>query len=189
MFTFLHIVNIVKLYIIMKIKNKTYKFQTSFIISTTALSAVIVLFSFFIFTIKASALGIRLDHNNITRQTQNIASGATATDDPACNDKDPSTKCEIVADCNTGTTPDQNLHPDNCGITSMIAKLTNILTAVVGIILIIVIILAGIQYSASSGDPQAAAAAKQRITNAAIALLAFTFMYGFLQWIIPGGLF
>jgi hypothetical protein len=77
---------------------------------------------------------------------------------------------------------------ETCGITRNIVLLINVLSATLGVVVTAVIIIAGIQYSASAGNPQAAAAARQRIVNAALALLFFAGMYGFLQWIVPGGL-
>jgi uncharacterized ion transporter superfamily protein YfcC len=49
--------------------------------------------------------------------------------------------------------------------------------------------MGGIQYSTSGGNPQAASAAKKRMSNAFLALLALVFLYTFLQWIVPGGIF
>ncbi len=65
----------------------------------------------------------------------------------------------------------------------------NFLTAGVGVVIIIMVIIGGIQYSTSSGDPNATGAAKARIANALIALIAFILMYAVLQWLIPGGAF
>lgn len=63
------------------------------------------------------------------------------------------------------------------------------LSAVVGIVVVGTIILGGIQYTMAGDNPQALSEAKQRITNGLIALLAFLFMYAFLQWLVPGGVF
>ena len=63
----------------------------------------------------------------------------------------------------------------------------NFLAIAVGIIVTISIVVGGIQYSASADDPQKVAKAKDRIINAIIALLAFLFLYAFLQWLVPGG--
>ena len=63
------------------------------------------------------------------------------------------------------------------------------LSAGIGIVVIIMIIVGGIQYTTAGGDSSRVAAAKSRIFNAVIALVAFFFMFGFLQWIVPGGLF
>jgi hypothetical protein len=59
----------------------------------------------------------------------------------------------------------------------------------VGIVVIGSIILGGIQYAMAGDSPEAVNKAKQRITNASIALLAYMFVFAFLQWLIPGGIF
>lgn len=68
-------------------------------------------------------------------------------------------------------------------------KAIEILAAGVGVVATIVIIIAGIQYSSAGGDPQKVKAAKTRITNAIIGLIAYFFLFAFLQWIVPGGYF
>lgn len=65
----------------------------------------------------------------------------------------------------------------------------NVLAAMVGVTVVISIVVAGIQYSASADDPQRVAQAKRRITNALLALLGSFVFYAFLQWLIPGGFF
>lgn len=67
--------------------------------------------------------------------------------------------------------------------------IVNFLSAGVGIIVVIVIIIGGIQYAMAGDNAQAVSAAKQRIINGLIAILAFLFMFAFLQWLIPGGVF
>lgn len=64
----------------------------------------------------------------------------------------------------------------------------DLLAALVGVAVVFSIIAGGIQYAASAGDPQKAAKAKMHIYNAVLALIAFAFLFGFLQWIVPGGL-
>jgi hypothetical protein len=66
--------------------------------------------------------------------------------------------------------------------------LINVLAAGVGVAVTISIVVGGIQYSSSAGDPNKASAAKRRIMNAIIALLGFFLFYAVLQWLIPGGL-
>jgi predicted small integral membrane protein len=63
------------------------------------------------------------------------------------------------------------------------------LSAGVGVIVTGAIIVGGIQYMTAGDNPNAVAEAKKRITNALIALIAFFFMFMFLQWLIPGGVF
>ncbi len=65
----------------------------------------------------------------------------------------------------------------------------NFLSAGVIIIVIAMIIIGGIQYSYAGGDPNGVAEAKKKIVNAMIALLAYIFLYAFIQYLIPGGIF
>jgi hypothetical protein len=65
----------------------------------------------------------------------------------------------------------------------------NFLSAGVGIIVTGVILVGGIQYILAGGNATALQAARQRIINGLIALFSFLFIYAFLQWLIPGGVF
>ena len=105
--------------------------------------------------------------------------------------------------CSTATTTTGCIPPDtdsaaSCNssdggqcdlIDTYVNPIIEVLGAIFGVIAVISIILGGIQFSASSGDPQKAAAAKQRIINTVIAIVAFLFLYAFLQFLIPGGIF
>lgn len=62
------------------------------------------------------------------------------------------------------------------------------MSAVAGLAVAISIVLGGIQYSSAGGDPGKVAAARDRIRNAIFALLAFLFLYAFLNWLLPGGI-
>jgi hypothetical protein len=63
------------------------------------------------------------------------------------------------------------------------------LSSGVGLVVIGSIILGGIQYSASRGDPKATAAAIGRIRSSVVALIIFIFGYAILNYIIPSGFF
>lgn len=82
--------------------------------------------------------------------------------------------------------------PESCARNIRIIKYLNaginFLSALVAVVVVIVIIIGGIQYSAAGGNPQATAAAKHRIINAVLALVAYLFLFVFLQWLTPGGL-
>ena len=78
---------------------------------------------------------------------------------------------------------------NNNPITKMAILVINALSALIGVIAVAVIVVAGIEYSSSGGVPQKAAQAKKRIINAVIALAAYFFLFAVLQWLIPGGLF
>lgn len=108
--------------------------------------------------------------------------GTTAPDGAAAAPTDtPATKKD---DCS-----DKPLSSSNCGIIKYLVIIINALSAMVGVVVVIMIIIGGIQYSTSADDPQAVANAKKRIMNAVLALVIFIFSYAFLQWVIPGGLF
>lgn len=64
----------------------------------------------------------------------------------------------------------------------------NLMAALVGVAVTISIVVGGIRYASSAGDPQAAAAGKARIRNSIIALITFIFLYAILNFLIPGGL-
>jgi hypothetical protein len=65
----------------------------------------------------------------------------------------------------------------------------NLMAVLAGLAITGSVIVGGIQYSTAGGNPQATAKAKARITNAMIALLTLVFLYSFLQWLVPGGVF
>lgn len=62
------------------------------------------------------------------------------------------------------------------------------LSAMAGVIFVIMTVWGGIEYASAGGDPQKVATAKGKITNAIIGLIAFGLLYGFLSWIVPGGI-
>lgn len=68
-------------------------------------------------------------------------------------------------------------------------QVINFLSAAVGVVVVGTIILGGIQYTMAGDNASALGAAKQRIINGLTALIAFLFMYAFLQWLVPGGVF
>lgn len=79
---------------------------------------------------------------------------------------------------------------DSC---DLVAKYINpaleVVTAIFGLIVIASLIIGGIQYSSSAGDPQKVTEAKKRISNTLLALVCYLLLFSFLQFLIPGGLF
>lgn len=63
----------------------------------------------------------------------------------------------------------------------------SLLSALVGVACVVSLISAGIQYTTAGGDAQKTARAKSRIVNTIVAFLAFTFLWAFLEFLIPGG--
>lgn len=62
------------------------------------------------------------------------------------------------------------------------------LSAAVGVAVVGSIIVGGVQYSSSANDPSKVTAAKNRIRNAIIALLAYIFLFSLLNFLVPGGI-
>jgi len=58
----------------------------------------------------------------------------------------------------------------------------------VGVIVVIMVIMGGVQYATAGGDSQAVANARKKIFNAVLALVTFILLYALLNWIVPGGL-
>ncbi len=92
----------------------------------------------------------------------------------------------LAADC-TNTVNTECLQ--NNPLVKDLQLIVNFLSAGVGVIVTGVIIVGGNQYMAAGDNPQGVVAAKQRIYNGLLALVAFIFMFAFLQWLIPGGVF
>lgn len=65
----------------------------------------------------------------------------------------------------------------------------NVLSVVIVAGSAVMIAFAGVQYTAARDNPQQVQAAKQRMWNVGIGLVAYFFLYAFIQWIIPGGVF
>ena len=81
---------------------------------------------------------------------------------------------------------------ENFGLRCITERYVNpaiaLMSGIAGVAVVISIVLGGIQYSAAGGDPGKVAAARNRISKAIIALLAFLFLFAFLNWLLPGGI-
>lgn len=76
----------------------------------------------------------------------------------------------------------------DCVIAKYINPIVKLLSVVAGIAVVIGVIMGGVQYSASAGDPQKMANAKGKITKALFGLITFLFLYSALQFFSPGGI-
>lgn len=90
---------------------------------------------------------------------------------------------DFEADCNS-----VNINQDNCGIVAYVVTFTQFLSAVVGVVIVIMIAVGGIQYASARDNPQAVVGARNRIVNALIALVLYIFSFALLQWLVPGGI-
>jgi preprotein translocase subunit SecE len=100
--------------------------------------------------------------------------GTTATSDGSNGCEDAAIKCSN-GDCDL--------------IDKYVTPAITLFGAVFGTIAVASLIIGGIQYSSSEGDPQKVSNAKKRLTNTIIAIVAFLFLYSFLQFLVPGGIF
>ncbi len=62
----------------------------------------------------------------------------------------------------------------------------NFLSDGVGVVIVASLIWAGIQFTASRGDPQSTATAIKRIRSNVLALFVFIFAYAILNYVVPG---
>lgn len=70
-----------------------------------------------------------------------------------------------------------------------IIEVLKLFSLIIGGIIVLVLVLAGINYITSAGDPNGVKTAKKRIQNAITALILFMMMYAILNFLIPGGIF
>jgi hypothetical protein len=74
-------------------------------------------------------------------------------------------------------------------IQDMLFAFLRFMSVGVGVVVVVSIIVAGIRYSTSQGNPEVTAAAKDRIQSTIIALLIYVFIFSVLQFLVPGGIF
>ncbi len=89
----------------------------------------------------------------------------------------------VVTSINIGCTGKGN------PITDVAFAIIRFLSIGVGLVLTGSMVFAGIQYTASRGDPKATAEAMGRIRSNITALLIFIFAYAILNYLIPAGFF
>jgi len=89
-------------------------------------------------------------------------------------------------DTETTTAIDIGCEGKGNAIADMLFAIIRILSDGVGLVVIASIVFAGIQYSASQGNPQETAKAVNRIRSSVFALLIFIFGYAILNYLIPG---
>ncbi len=147
-----------------------------------------------------SQLDAVLDKVKGNRNSYNadISSGSAASDkasvfgagkvkDNVCGNLDDNTK-NVYTDFNFGCLGPEA--PDGTGpIQDLAYALIRFMSAGVGIVVVASIVLAGIQYSTSEGNPEATQSAKNRIRDAMLGLLLYIFAFSLIQYLVPGGVF
>jgi hypothetical protein len=66
-------------------------------------------------------------------------------------------------------------------------QILTLLSGLVGAVIVLMLIVAGVQYIVAFGDPGQIKTAKGRIVNALTALVLFLMMFAILQFLVPGG--
>ena len=66
-------------------------------------------------------------------------------------------------------------------------EILRLVNQLVGAVIILAIIIAGVQYMISGGDPANVKKAKGRLMNAFTALILYLLMVAILNFLIPGG--
>ncbi len=153
--------------------------------------------------------------SDYTRCTQAILSGDTASQDGSSIDEQlvacdqafstgtsswQQCRSEVISGISPGSgsgetssvetdCEERPLNRENCGIINFIWIITDGLSVLVGIVVVMTLVIGGIEYSAAGSNPQAVMRAKKHISRALLALVAYVFMYAILQWLIPGGVF
>jgi hypothetical protein len=131
----------------------------------------------------------RPDQGDFTAALKDILQKAGG--DPSVPAADP----QNTALCKDGKCSDEALNVTSCKnqdcdfVGKYVNPAINLLSLSFGVIAAISIIAGGIQYSVSAGDPQKVSNAKKRILNTIVAIVAYMFLYSFLQFLVPGGLF
>jgi hypothetical protein len=117
--------------------------------------------------------------------------GETSTGDISVEDTSNNTNTVALNKCNGNNGKGGDLQDciSKNPLINTFNSLINFVAIGVGVIVIIMVIIGGIQYTTAGGNPQAVSAAKKKILNAVIALVAFLLLYSFMQWLVPGGVF
>lgn len=146
------------------------------------------------------SLGVVLALLGITANVVFMARPASALSLPATVASDAGKSCALPDDVGGAQSgvilgdgytccPQNSSNGTSCLFAKYINPLIQVLSALVGMAAVISIIYGGIQYVTSAGDPQRAEAGKKRIIESLIGLAAFLLLYGFLQFVMPGGVF
>ncbi len=78
--------------------------------------------------------------------------------------------------------------PDDLGVEGILKLILNILVYGLGVAAVLGVIIAGILYMTARDSEAQVAAAKKRLYEIVIGLIAWAVMFVILNWLIPGGL-
>ena len=92
--------------------------------------------------------------------------------------KCPKGQAEIINDASTGG-----------AIVYYVKLVLELLNIAIGGIIVLMLVVAGIQYITSAADSGQVKSAKDRIQNAIVALILYLMMFAILSFLVPGGIF
>lgn len=75
-----------------------------------------------------------------------------------------------------------------CLFQTYINPFIKLLSGAIGVIVVLMVVVGGVQYSSAGSDPQKVAEARKKITNALLALVTYIFIFALLNWLVPGGI-
>lgn len=75
----------------------------------------------------------------------------------------------------------------DCVVAKYINPTIALLATLAGVVAVLGIVMGGIQYASSAGDPQKVAAGKAKVTKSLLGIVAFMFLFAGLQFLSPGG--
>jgi hypothetical protein len=88
----------------------------------------------------------------------------------------------------TGSNCIQNDPKNGGAIITYLKTILQVLSGLVGTVIVVMLVVAGIQYITSFGEPANIKTAKNRIVNAVTALVLFLMMFAILGFLVPGGI-
>ncbi len=116
------------------------------------------------------------DTNEVPKEEipfEEICEGATGE-----GQVDEDTNCDCAASV---------LDRENCAIVKYIEIGINVLTGLAGLAIVGGMMTGGYMYMTARDNPGQTAAGRGRVVWALVALLILIFFWGFLQWLVPGG--
>jgi hypothetical protein len=159
----------------------------------------VAIFSFVTLIVPSQAQALTVAESSSSSLTSMAMSGLSHfASDTTCPQPTPGSSCNTSCDqaqdskCTdpaiSQPLPGCSNSNSNCNlIQEYVVPTINLLGATFGLIAVISLILGGINYTTSEGDPQKVSRAKIRIRNTIFAIVAFLFLYAFLNFLIPGG--
>lgn len=114
---------------------------------------------------------------------------AKGNGDPVCIALPIKSSGQSQGKCNKGQVALSNSEANGGAIIEYLKAFLFVLNILVGGIIVLVIVLAGVQYITSAADPARVKSAKGRIQGAIIALILYLMMTAILNFLVPGGVF